>query len=80
MYPAKKSNIIQQEFTKKFQTHDLSLQFEKVSTTEEGKELEFLDILHKIKSSEINEFKTVNHIIPTAKFFKWQLITLSTCF
>ena len=47
---------------KKSQIHNLSLQFRKASTTKEGKELEFLDILHKIKSSEINGFKTVNHI------------------
>ena len=50
--PVNKSDIIQKELTKKFQDHNLSLQFKKVSNTEEGKELEFLDILHKIKSSE----------------------------
>ena len=50
--PANKSILIQKELSEKFQTHELSLQFKKISTTEEGKELEFLDILHKIKSSE----------------------------
>ena len=69
--PANKSNLIQKELTEKFQTHELSLQFKKISTTEEGKELEFLDILHKIKSSEKNGFKTINHIKPTAKSAKF---------
>ena len=69
--PVNKSDIIQKELTKKFQDHNLSLQFKKVSNTEEGKELEFLDILHKIKSSEKNGFKTVNHIKPTAKSAKF---------
>ena len=68
---ANKSNFIQEELTKKFQTYDLNLQFKKVSTTEEGKEQEFLDILHKINSSEINGFKTVNHTKPTAKSAKF---------
>lgn len=39
-----------------------------MSTTEEGEELEFSDILHKIKNSEKNGFKTVNHIKSTVKF------------
>ena len=34
---ANKSNIIQQELNKKFQTHKFSLYFKKVLTTEEGK-------------------------------------------
>ena len=65
--PVNKSSIVQKELTKKFQAHNLSLQLKKDSTTEEGKELEFLDILHKIKSSERYGFKTVNHT-KTAKF------------
>ena len=69
--PVNKSDIIQKELTKKFQDHNLSLQFKKVSNIEEGKELEFLDILHKKKSSEKNGFKTVNHIKPTAKSAKF---------
>ena len=55
--PVNKSDIIQKELTKKFQDHNLSLQFKKVSNTEEEKELEFLDILHKVKSSEKNDLK-----------------------
>ena len=69
--PADKSIFIQDELTKKFQSHDLNLQFKKISNTEEGKQLEFLDILHIINSSEINGFKTVNHTKPTAKLAKF---------
>ena len=64
----------QQKLTKKFQTHDSNQQFKKVSTKKEGKEFECVALLHKVKSSEINKFKTVNHIKSTAKsakFFKW---------
>ena len=47
------------KLTKNFQDNNLSLQSKKVSNTEEGKELEFLDMLHKIKSSEKMDLKQI---------------------
>ena len=56
LYPADKTLLIQNELNEKFDTHKLSLQFKKFSTKVEGEELELLDVLHIIKSSERNGF------------------------
>ena len=49
---ADKSTLIKKELYGNFDTHELILQLEIVSTKGEREELEFLGILHKVKSSE----------------------------
>ena len=59
--------IIKDELIKNFEKQELKLTFREISTKDENAQVEFLDVLHQIKTTATKGFITKDFIKPTAK-------------
>ena len=58
---------VQEQLSKTFNDNGLKLLFRRVSTQEQGKELEFLDVNHRVCNKAIGGFYTTDYMKPTAR-------------